>query len=133
LVQPVLDAHCVSCHGQDGASPDLRRGDWREDPLRWYPSYRELRSYAFHYGAPRNERIANQYDRWQAARTVPGAFGARASKLLALLDRGHRDVTLPVEDLRRIIVWLDANSDFFGAYEDAEAQAKGEEVRPKLD
>lgn len=36
------------------------------------------------------------------------------------------------DDRRRIVVWLDANSDFFGAYENIEAQARGEVVRPKM-
>jgi hypothetical protein len=48
------------------------------------------------------------------------------------LDQGHYDVRLTPADWRRLIVWLDANSDFFGAYEDAEAQARGIPVRPKL-
>ncbi len=133
LVQPVLEKHCVKCHGAGGNDPpDLRAGDWPQDKFRWYRSYRNLRPYAFHYGAPRNDKQEHQYDRWQPARTVPGAFGARASKLLPLLDKGHYDVTLPPEDLRRITVWLDANSDFFGAYEKIEAQARGEVVRPNL-
>jgi hypothetical protein len=45
---------------------------------------------------------------------------------------GHHDVKLKPEELRRIIIWLDANSDFFGAYEDPRAQARGELLRPKL-
>jgi hypothetical protein len=133
LVQPVLDRHCVKCHGQQANDPpDLRRGEWREDKFCWYRSYRNLRPFAFHYGAPRDDRRKNQYDRWQPARTVPGKFGARASRLLSLLDNGHHDVKLSPDELRRIIVWLDANSDFFGAYEDVEAQALGKVVRPKL-
>jgi mono/diheme cytochrome c family protein len=133
LVQPVLEKHCVRCHGQNaGDPPDLRRGDWRQDTFQWYQSYRSLRPYAFHYGAPRDDKVTNQYDRWQPARTLPGKFGAGRSRLLPLLDKGHYDVRLPPEELRRIIVWLDANSDFFGAYENTEAQARGEPVQPKL-
>jgi hypothetical protein len=133
LVQPVLEKHCVRCHGQSANEPpDLRRGDWQQDVFHWYRSYRNLRPYAFHYGAPRDETKKNQYDRWQPARTVPGKFGARASRLLPLVDKGHYDVKLSPEERRRIILWLDANSDFFGAYEDEEAQARGEAVRPKL-
>jgi len=133
LVQPVLERHCVKCHAEKAdKAPDLRPGDWQQDQFLWYLSYRNLRPFAFHYGAPRSDKIPNQYDRWQPARTVPGKFGARASKLLPLLDKGHYDVRLPPEDLRRIIVWLDANSDFFGAYEDTEAQARGQRVRPSL-
>jgi hypothetical protein len=133
LVQPVLEQHCVKCHGkEDNKPPDLRIGDWQADGFSWYQSYRNLRLYAFHYGAPRDERRRHQYDRWQPARTVPGKFGALASKLLPLLEQGHYDVRLSPAELRRIVVWLDANSDFFGAYEDIPAQARGERVRPML-
>jgi len=133
LVQPVLDKHCVTCHGKDDSEPpDLRIGNWQEDRFHWYQSYRNLRPYAFHYGAPRDERREHQYDRWQPARTVPGKFGAQASKLMAILDQGHYDVKLSPDELRRIVVWLDANADFFGAYENLQAQARGETVQPKL-
>ncbi|MGA2617537.1 MAG: hypothetical protein ABSF26_08015 [Thermoguttaceae bacterium] len=133
LVQPVLEKHCVKCHGQNASEPpDLRQGDWQQDKFHWYQSYRNLRPYAFHYGAPRNDKVENQYDRWQPARTLPGKFGARASRLLLLLDKGHYDVKLSPEELRRIIVWLDANSDFFGAYENVDAQVRGELVLPNL-
>jgi hypothetical protein len=68
-------------------------------------------------------------------RTTPGEFGARASKLLAMLDKGHHDVKLPPEDLRRLTVWLDALSPFYGVYEQAAglAQRRGETVRPSLE
>jgi hypothetical protein len=132
LVQPVLEKHCVTCHGQGGEPPDLRRGNWQQHVYSWHDSYRNLRPYAFHYGAPRDESRKHQYDRWQPARTMPGAFGARASRLLSLVDQGHYDVNLSPDELRRIIVWLDTNSDFFGAYENPQAQARGEVVPPKL-
>ena len=40
-------------------------------------------------------------------------------------DKGHHDVRLTKEELHRITLWLDCNSDFFGAYEDTEAQSGG--------
>jgi hypothetical protein len=133
LVQPILDKHCVACHGQDASEPpDLRRGNWQQHSFLWYDSYRYLRPYAFHFGAARDETRKHQYDRWQPARTVPGAFGARASRLFALLDQGHYGVELSADELRRVTVWLDTNSDFFGAYENTQAQARGEFVLPKL-
>ena len=104
LVQPVLEKHCVKCHGQEADEPpDLRRGNWQQHRFLWYDSYQNLRPYAFHYGAPRDERREHQYDRWQPARTVPGKFGARASRLLSLLDQGHYEVNLSPDELRRII------------------------------
>ena len=74
LVQPVLDRHCVRCHSAGPDPPDLRRGDWQRDPFQWFQSYRACSRLPF-TSARRNDRIANQYDRWQPARTVPGQFG----------------------------------------------------------
>ena len=73
------------------------------------------------------------YDAWTAPRTTPGRFGARASRLLEILEKGHYGVRLPPADLHRICLWLDCNSDFFGAYRDTEAQARAKMVRPDLE
>ena len=64
---------------------------------------------------------------------MAGRFGARASPLLALLDKGHHGVKLPPEDRYRLTLWLDCNSDFYGAYHDTEAQRRGEIVKPDLE
>ena len=123
LVQPVLDRACVSCHGEGGAAPDLRRGDFESDPQRWFTSYRGLRDYAFFY-YPAD---------WTPSRTEPGRFGAQASRLYPLLRSGHHGVELAPEDLRRVALWLDCNSDFFGAYTRTVEQARGEVVEPELE
>ena len=65
-------------------------------------------------------------------KTYPGKFGANASKLYKLLKAGHYDVELSTEQMRRITLWLDSNSDFFGSYENIKEQAKGEVVQPTL-
>ena len=132
LVQPVLDRHCVECHekkAREKKTFSLAAGDWKKDRLNWYVSYRNLYPYAFHFGA----KFSGGYDRWTTARTTPGKFGAMASKLVALLKKGHYDVKLSPEEFHRITLWLDSNSDFFGAYEDTAAQARGEVVRPSLE
>jgi hypothetical protein len=132
LVQPVLDKLCVACHVREAGNPkaiDLSAGDWRKDPYYWYASYRNLYPYAFHFGA----KFSPGYDRFTSPRTMPGRFGARASKLFNLFDKGHHDVALSPDELHRITLWLDSNSDFFGTYEDTAAQSLAEAVRPKLE
>jgi len=52
---------------------------------------------------------------------------------LKYLDERHHGVSLPPEDFHRITLWLDLNSEFYGAYYDTEAQARGKVVRPRLD
>lgn len=128
LVQPVLDRNCVACHEKEPEASDLRKGDWEKDANYRYTSYANLREFAFFYGATQNK-----YDPWTEPRTAPGRFGARASKLLDILEKEHYGVELSQEDLHRITLWLDCNSDFFGAYEDTKAQARGEIVRPGLE
>ena len=125
LVQPVLDRNCVECHlkSQDKKAPDLRAGDWRKNPSYWYTSYINLQSYAFFF----DNAV------FTIPRTIPGHFGARASKLYQMLAKGHHDLKLSKEDLHRITLWLECNSDFFGAYKHTQEQAEGKVVRPSLE
>ncbi len=120
LVQPVLDRHCVQCHAE---KPTRRRNLAREPMQRkWYASYNSLLPYAFtDYGSN--------------LRTTPGKFGARASKLMAILDKGHYDVKLSDEEFHRLTLWLDCSSMFYGVYEKegGEAQLRGQIARPTLE
>jgi hypothetical protein len=120
LVQPVLDRHCVDCHQKEVATkaPPLGR-----EPVRgnWYASYHTLLPFAF-------------TDYGEGYRTIPGRFGARASKLLPLLEKGHYDVELSPEELHRLTLWLDCSSIFYGVYEQEPgvAQLRGEAAEPTL-
>ncbi|MBI2949569.1 MAG: hypothetical protein HYY23_18185 [Verrucomicrobia bacterium] len=121
LVQPVLDKQCVQCHAEKSVTaPNLAR-----EPLarHWYASYNSLvQKFGFH-----------EYD--DRYRTTPGHFGARASGLLALLEKGHYDVKLSDDEMHRLTLWLDCMSMFYGVYEKkgGEAQLRGEIVRPTLE
>lgn len=122
LVQPVLDRNCVPCHEQQehrAKAPNLAR-----EPIRnkWYASYNSLVNHGFtSYG--------------DGYRTRPGRFGARASKLLQMLDRGHHDLKLADEDIHRLALWLDCASMFYGVFEKegGETQLLGGIARPSLE
>lgn len=125
LVQPVLDKHCVECHRREEKAPDLEGnifGDWG-----WSQAYHSLKPFAWakHGGNGALKRNGTSY-------SIPGQVGARAAKLVEMLDKGHHDVHLPDEEMRRITLWLDCNSVFYGAYHDLERQARGEAVAPIL-
>jgi hypothetical protein len=138
LVQPVLDKYCVDCHAKNAekspaldsklVGPVLFKPGWR--PTTYYASYLSLTpKYATaSYGAS-GAADPKFYE------TVPGQFGARASRLYALLQKGHYDVKLPAEAMHRLTVWLDSCSLFYGVYEKAgqEAQLRGQVVRPAFD
>lgn len=143
LVQPVLDRNCIGCHDGRSGRPDLRphlfeTGNREEVPRLdrlcgveslnngWTRSYADLRRYAWFLAdddgtIPGKER-----------HPAPGEIGARASQLMQMLDCGHGGGVLSEEDRHRIALWLDSNSPFYGAYHDADLQAHGGLVPPKL-
>jgi hypothetical protein len=133
LVQPVLDTHCAACHRKEPKAPSLAatpatRADYARAyaARKIYPSSGKLWSGAY---------VALMPFIWrpEGTRSTPGMVGARASELHRLLEKGHHGVKLPPEDLHRLTVWLDCNANFFGAYHDFEAQARGDAVRPALE
>jgi len=128
LVQPVLDKHCVACHMREKALPLTGETAGKHGWTRSYAGLAEAFGFFFHvYNGSIKTGVHG------GSRTVPGAFGARAAKLLDYLGPDHYGVDLPTADLRRITLWLDLNSEFYGAYEKTEAQARGEVVEPSLE
>jgi hypothetical protein len=121
LVQPVLDRNCVPCHVEN---KDKRAPNLGVEPIanKFYASYNTLVNYGFtSYG--------------DSYRTRSGEFGARASKLVAMLEKGHHDIKLSDEDFRRLTLWLDCCSMFYGVFEKepGEAQLRGEVARSILE
>jgi len=127
LVQPVLDRKCLRCHREKKAL-DLSGSPGRNG---WTRSYVSLAGeYGSYYHVSNGSIRAGIHG---GSRSVPGRFGARASKLLGYLHEGHYGVKLTAEEFHRVTLWLDCNSEFFGAYEDTAAQARGEVVHPALE
>jgi hypothetical protein len=126
LVQPVLDRHCTACH-QERKAADLS-GTLDKQFTRSYNTLAGKYGFYFHVSnGSINQGVHG------GSRTIAGKFGARASPLLKYLGPEHFGVQLPEEDFQRIVLWLDCNSEFLGAYEDAEAQLRGQLVRPSLE
>lgn len=143
LVQPILDKKCVGCHAKEEKAPDLsgtmmtwNRPGYGGGVTKWSASYIALttdnyteanpqKGFAFSFSARPPGRMP--------AETIPGQFGAGASKLYQMLTKGHHDVKLTPEELKKIILWLDCNSNFYGAYHDLEKQVKGEVVLPLIE
>ncbi len=128
LVQPVLDRYCVDCHRERDAL-DLSGVAGSEHG--WTRSYENLaRRFGFWFTVSNGSINSGIHG---GSRTAAGQFGARAAPLLEYLDQRHFGVRLLPEDLRRVTLWLDCNSEFYGAYHDIDAQSRGEVVEPQLD
>lgn len=123
LVRPVFERNCQPCHEERKQKPDF--------------SYDSLEPYAFYFHA---DGGANHMSRLHGgSRTIAGKFGARWSRLYreGYLSESHYDVHLTKDELRRITLWLDANSLEMPSFSlDAGVQEKarrGELVWPVLD
>jgi len=126
LVQPALDRACVACHREkkaialDGAVAGA-----------FTQSYNALAAkYGFYFHVTNGSFNGGVHG---GARSIAGQFGAQAAPLMKYLTDAHHGVKLSPEDFHRITLWLDCNSEFLGAYEDAPAQARGEPVRASLE
>ena len=129
LVQPVLDRHCVSCHGATAKDKGGGIALTGEPEKQFTKSYNELIKHVAYsaWGAPNGNH---------EPLTEPNRLGTRASALIKLLDGGHYDVKLADDDWRRLNTWIDgANALFYGTFdpEDQARQQRGERIeRPDL-
>ncbi|OGV70384.1 MAG: hypothetical protein A2283_14085 [Lentisphaerae bacterium RIFOXYA12_FULL_48_11] len=123
VVQPVLDKHCVSCHG--GPKSKSKRD------LTATPSNGFTRSYWTLCGNKEKNMSDAQYlvpryfQRNQIQITPADDIrSARRSKLIRMLldPPGHNNVKLGGDDIRRLATWIDLNAIFYGVY-DQEGQA----------
>jgi hypothetical protein len=135
IVQPVLDRHCVSCHGgerQDGgvdlagdktdffsvsyevlARGRKRRGEaeWDSPFVNWIPTY-------------------NGFEQ-NILEVTPKAWGSPQSKLAELILAGHPDqqgrpmIALNADERRRVLLWIDLNVPYYGTSETAYPDRKG--------
>ena len=118
-IQPVLDRHCVQCHG--GLKPagglDFCGGltDWSREFEQWWglvPGYGFNRAFET---ITRAKLVAVAEPNLQDATiTPPLAYGAHQSKLLKAVDNAaHRQrVQLNADERLRLTMWMDANAPY---------------------
>jgi len=126
LVQPVLDKHCVKCHG--GAKPDGGITLTGAPQGRYTYSYNALAprvSFSTWGGRDGDFRKVNS-----EPISAPGFFGAKGAPLTRLLAKEHYGVRLTAEEMDRLVTWMDANALFYGTFDPADQarQLRGERI-----
>jgi hypothetical protein len=122
LVQPVLDARCVSCHGDTDPAGGVKLTGTPDGA--YSASYNAL--------AP---RVPYSDQGLIDPLSTPNRFGARGSALTKLLLTDHHGVTLTDAEFTRVVTWMDANALFYGTFDpdDQARQLRGEVIAgPKL-
>lgn len=136
VVQPVLDKHCVRCHGGEKTEGDIAlTGEPFETYNRSYVTLMQDEEAFWHAGTnPENAAkflVPRYGGRNQVQVTPPGGlYGARGSRLIKLLEEGHEDVKLDGDEIGRLALWIDLNAIFYGVYlpEEQARQLRGELV-----
>lgn len=121
IVQPVLDKHCVACHdyGKDAGKKMNLSGD---KGVVFNASYATLMS-----RTPALWKILKESEPKPLISVVgtgplpalpPLVWGSHRSRLVDLLRGGHQKVKLTLEELDRIITWIDLNVPYYPDYSD---------------
>lgn len=121
-IKPIFEQKCLPCHKEKGKGlQDMSYEAIKEDYTFWFS------------GAMFTDMTTAYSGVHGGSRTIPGRFGARASKIgQALLSETHRN-DVSEEDRHQIIQWLDCNSLRLGSYTNEPAQLNGELVWPAMD
>lgn len=108
-VQPVLDKHCVSCHGPEKAEGKLDlSGELTKLFNRSYENLIRRRMVSI-IGENHPKAGNNHY-------VPPRSLGTYASKLWEFLGPKHYDVALSPEERIRMTTWMDSNGQYYGSY-----------------
>lgn len=121
-MKPIFDKTCLPCHTKTGKGlQDMSYEALKEEYTFWFS------------GAMFTDMTTAYSGVHGGSRTIPGRFGARASKIGQKLMAEPHLSTVPEAERHQVIQWLDCNSLRLGAYVRESAQLNGELVWPALD
>jgi hypothetical protein len=107
-IQPILDKHCVNCHGSQNPKAHLDlTGELTDN---WTRSYESIAGKGL--VAVRDARYGRSGFRPQP----PLSYGSHLSKLVAQIGKAPCKGELSKEEFIRIVTWVDANSPFLRFY-----------------
>jgi len=109
-VQPVLDKHCVTCHGRKSPKGDLDlTGELTTHFSRSYENILKRKLI-------RTYREASDWEGTPYA--PPKSVGSHASRFILSLrgGKGHEKLKIPQADFVRLATWVDASAVYYGSY-----------------
>ena len=120
-VQPVLDRHCIGCHGLEKTEGDLNLlGTIDSNPLK-LGNVRA--SAAYHSLTKKPGLVSIAHRNKETAFSVPKDYYSHAGRLAKLLLEGDANHVplggrdgIDREGFQRIVDWLDVNAQFYGDY-----------------
>ena len=156
-IRPILDRHCTSCHKDRDALPWLaglrfsgtgpQKGDGDETAFsllattttdsasrrRFSDAYLALTGATWGYDRSL-EGTSRSLVNWTSPQSGPPmrppySAGSATSRLMTLLEEGHRGVKLNREELEKLACWIDLVVPYCGDYREANAWSPFERAR----
>jgi hypothetical protein len=134
MIQPILDRHCVSCHGETKPKAKLdlsaRKVPTKEREMN--QSYLSLMGSNIDGSGHGNGRdsfvwISNRFSDGSVSKAYE--FGSTRSKLAQVLLKGHHKVKLDADEWLRLMTWIDANAPYHDRFIDKRPADGGEPRR----
>ncbi len=119
--QPVLDRHCIGCHGLTGKAP-------KGINLLGTPTGRA--NLAHDSLVKDRGLVVVAYRNRETAESKPKDYFAHAGRLAKHILSGHKDkdgkprVNLDAESFERLVAWLDLNAQYYGDYSHNRAERR---------
>jgi hypothetical protein len=127
-IQPIWERHCVDCHNPQNENGKAAAFDLRATPVL---DGRAKRYWAQSYLTLTQSGRPNRFVRWHNVQSAPPMLppysgGAIRSELPTMLEEGHYDVKLSVEERDKIACWIDLLVPYCGNYLEANAWTQEE-------
>lgn len=119
IVQPILDRHCVSCHGDRqgiAAGLDLT-GGWTEHFSISYENLVSRRERQLEATLIAGIDCMNGTAFWSCQLFAPRTHGSGAAPLAQLLMQGHGEVKLARAERDLLMAWMDSNGLYHGTWD----------------
>ena len=118
FVQPILEKHCVSCHGANHASGLDLRGDLAYNSTAKKSFARSYTSLMKGIGSSRSNKAINIATIFsQAPQMPPRSFGSTQSGMIKNVLSGHNNVKLTDKEIRTLACWIDLEAPHAGTYD----------------
>jgi hypothetical protein len=111
-IQPIFNAKCITCHngGTNGGGLDLRQGT----------AYGKLTAKANSCDA-RSKYVSWFHAEDSPLLQPPYRAGSIKSRIDSVLDKGHKNLAVTDEEMRKIRCWIDLGVPQWGTYKEAHA------------
>ncbi|HEX2959341.1 MAG TPA: T9SS type A sorting domain-containing protein [Chitinispirillaceae bacterium] len=118
FVQPILDKHCVSCHGASHKSGFDLRGELVYNSRAKKSFARSYSSLLEGIGSARSNKAINIATIFsQPPQMPPYSYGSTKSGIIKNVLSGHNNVKLTATEIRILATWIDLEAPHAGTYD----------------